>query len=143
MISEADIVRIVLEAYPDTEGVYRFGSSGTEYERPDSDLDLAVLLPPVLAHETGDLAHSALHAALEAAFGRDVDLINLRAASTVFKIQVISADRLIYCGNRYSVDEFEMLTLSFYQKLNEERAEILAEGLRSGRFCADGRGAAQ
>lgn len=44
------------------------------------------------------------------------------------------ADRRIYCGDLYAADEFEMLVLSFYQKLNEERAEVLAEGLRSGRF---------
>lgn len=31
-------------------------------------------------------------------------------------------------------DEFEMLVLSLYQKLNEERAAILNEGLRSGKF---------
>jgi PHD/YefM family antitoxin component YafN of YafNO toxin-antitoxin module len=44
------------------------------------------------------------------------------------------ADRRIYCADAYAADEFEMLTLSYYQKLNEERREILAEGLRSGRF---------
>ncbi len=27
-----------------------------------------------------------------------------------------------------------MLVWSFYQRLNEERAEILADGLRTGRF---------
>jgi hypothetical protein len=44
------------------------------------------------------------------------------------------ADRRIYCGAEYAADEFEMLTLSFYQKLNQERREVLAEGLRGGRF---------
>jgi len=46
------------------------------------------------------------------------------------------ADRRIYTANAYAADEFEMLALSFYQKLNEERAEVLAEGLRSGSFYA-------
>ena len=35
--------------------------------------------------------------------------------------------RLLFCGNRFAVSECEMLTISYYQKLNEERAEILAE----------------
>jgi hypothetical protein len=35
------------------------------------------------------------------------------------------ADRRLYCANQYAADEFEMLTLSYYQKLNEERKEIL------------------
>lgn len=44
------------------------------------------------------------------------------------------ADRRVYTGDEYAADEFEMLTLSFYQKLNQERAEVLVEGLQSGRF---------
>jgi len=44
------------------------------------------------------------------------------------------AERRIYTGDEYAAEEFEMLTLSYYQKLNEERAGVLAEGLRSGRF---------
>jgi len=34
------------------------------------------------------------------------------------------------------VDEFEMLTLSYYQKLNQERAGILEKFAKSGRACA-------
>ena len=63
-----------------------------------------------------------------------MDLIDLRQMSTVFQKEIIMADRRIYCRDEYAVDEFEMLTLSFYQKLNQERSEVLAEGLRSGRF---------
>lgn len=63
-----------------------------------------------------------------------MDLINLREVSTVFQKEIIAADRRIHTGNAYAADEFEMLVLSFYQKLSEERAGILAEGLRSGRF---------
>ncbi len=44
------------------------------------------------------------------------------------------AERRIFCADNYVADEFEMLALSLYQKLNEERAELLAEGLRSGSF---------
>ncbi|MCZ7670644.1 MAG: hypothetical protein M5U34_27580 [Chloroflexi bacterium] len=43
------------------------------------------------------------------------------------------AERRIFCADEYAADEFEMLTLSYYQKLNEERREILAEFARTGR----------
>ena len=33
----------------------------------------------------------------------------------------------VYSRNQHVIDEFEMLTLSYYQKLNEKRAEILEE----------------
>ena len=39
------IVDAILAAYPDTLAIYRFGSWGTPYQRADSDLDVAVLLP--------------------------------------------------------------------------------------------------
>ena len=61
-------------------------------------------------------------------------MINLRLASTVFQKEIIAADRRIYCADEYAADEFEMLTFSYYQKLNEERAGILDAAKRSGRF---------
>lgn len=124
----------VLKYYPEVQAIYLFGSYGTENEWPDSDIDIAVLLPPTQAKTTGSLALSPLWLELEQTFGKSVDLINARQVSTVLQKEIIMADRRIYCGDRYAADEFEMLVLSFYQKLNEERAEILAEGLRSGRF---------
>ncbi len=46
------------------------------------------------------------------------------------------AERRIYTGNGYAADEFEMLTLLFYQELNQECAEILADGLHPEHFYA-------
>ena len=40
------IVRIVLEHYPEAQATYLFGTYGTVDEWPDSDVDIAVLLPP-------------------------------------------------------------------------------------------------
>ena len=134
MTAPSILIDTVLKHHPDVQAIYLFGSYGTENEWPDSDVDLAVLLPPVKAKATGSLALSPLWLELEQALGKSVDLINARQVSTVFQKEIIMADRRIYCGDRYAADEFEMLVLSFYQKLNQERAEVLAEGLRSGRF---------
>jgi predicted nucleotidyltransferase len=134
MIDTDKISKILLDHYPAIQAIYLFGSIGTDDEWPDSDVDIAILLPPDDAKRSGNLALSAAHLALETEFGKDVDLINLRLASTVLGKEVVMADRRIYCANSYAADEFEMLTISFYQKLNQERAEILKEGLNSGRF---------
>ena len=128
------IVRTILEHYPAVQAVYLFGTYGTEDEWPDSDVDIAVLLPPEEAKRVGHMALSDAHMALARLLGKDVDLVNLRQVSTVFQKEIVMADRRIYCASGYAADEFEMLILSLYQKLNEERAEVLAEGLRSGRF---------
>ena len=56
--------------------------------------------------------------------------------STVFQKEIIADGRLIYCADRYAVDEFEMLVLSYYQKLNEERREIVDSFIETGRAYA-------
>ncbi|MCJ7737770.1 MAG: nucleotidyltransferase domain-containing protein [Anaerolineae bacterium] len=133
MSEEDDIIRVIL-CYPDVQAVYLFGTYDTEDERPDSDADIAVLLAPQQARAAGLLALSDLRFELEDLLKRKVDLINLRRVPTVLQKEVIAADRRIYHADEYAADEFEMLTLSYYQKLNEERAEIIEDALATGRF---------
>jgi predicted nucleotidyltransferase len=128
------IIEAVLNHYPEVQAIYLFGSYDTEHEWPNSDVDIALLLPPEKVREAGSLALGPLGFELERRLGKTVDLIDLRQVSTVFQKEIIMADRRIYCGDEQAADEFEMLTLSFYQKLNQERREVLVEGLRSGRF---------
>lgn len=134
MADHRPIIEAVLHHYPDVQAIYLFGSYDTEYQWPNSDVDIALLLPPKKVREAGSLPLGPLWFELDRRLGKTVDLIDLRQASTVFRKEIIAADRRIYCGDEYAADEFEMLTLSFYQKLNQERREVLAEGLRSGRF---------
>ncbi len=134
MADHEAIVNTVLEYHPHVQAVYLFGTHGTQHQRPGSDVDMAVLLPADEAKQAGSLTWSGLHTALEQRLGKDVDLVNLRRAPTVVQKEVVYGGRRLFCADQYAVEEFEALVLSFYQKLNEERAEILAEGLRSGRF---------
>lgn len=127
------IIQTILTCYPTTEAIYLFGSYGTADEWPTSDVDIALLLPPAKAKQVGHLALSDLHNRLAQLLGKEIDLINLRQVSTVFQKEIIMAERRIFCADRYAADEFEMLVLSFYQKLNEERQDILAEFARTGR----------
>jgi predicted nucleotidyltransferase len=129
-----EAIALILKNYPQTQAIYLFGSYGTENEWPNSDVDIAILLPHDNAKRVGYLGLSVMRVDLEQLLGRDVDLVNLRLASTVFQKEVTMADRRIYCADTYAADEFEMLVLSLYQKLNEERADVLEEGLIDGRF---------
>lgn len=126
-------IPIIVGHEPKVQAVYLFGSFGTESERSDSDVDLALLLP-VGARDS--LAASALAGALAQTLGREVDLINIRAANTVFQKEIVMSDRRIYCADPAAADEFEMMVISSYQKLNEERREIIEDGLAEGRFVA-------
>lgn len=122
----------ILRHLPMTQAVYHFGSSAVGEEHCGSDVDLAVLLPHVQAKALGSLAQSDCHLELENTLHRPVDLINLRTVSTVLQKEIISGNR-IFCGDETAVDEFEMLVISGYQKLNEERAAILEDFFATGR----------
>ena len=126
-------ISTIVRHEPDVQAVYLFGSFGTGGERLGSDVDLALLLQP---GRNGSLAASPLADALAETLGRDVDLVNLREVDTVFQKEIVMADRRIYCADATAADGFEMKVISDYQKLNEERREIIEDGLSKGRFVA-------
>ncbi|MFH1115421.1 MAG: nucleotidyltransferase domain-containing protein [Pseudomonadota bacterium] len=129
---EVLIVETILAHYPEVQGIYLFGSYATGEERPDSDMDIALLLPHEQAGNDRDPRLSQCGFELEKALNKEVDLLNARRVSTVFQKEIISGD-LIHCADRNAVDEFEMLVVSYYQKLNEERKEILESFRQTGR----------
>lgn len=128
-----DIRAVVFKYYPEVQAVYLFGSMATGEEWPDSDADIGLLLPIAEAKKKGALLLSPCAFELADQLGRDVDLLNLRQVSTVMQHQVVSYGTLLHVGDEYGQQEFEMLTLSFYQKLNEERAGILEDFYRTKR----------
>lgn len=126
------IVNIVLTHYPDIQGIYLFGSHGSGMPWPDSDIDIALLFPHEQAKKEKNLILSKCRFDLEDALHHEVDLLNARQVSTVFQKEIISGT-LIYCADKYAADEFEMLVISFYQKLNQERAALLESFQKTGR----------
>ena len=121
-MEELIIARLV-HAIPHLKGLYLFGSRAAGEETADSDWDFAFLtdhpfrLDPVRRFE--------LQEELAARLNADVDLVDLRAVSTVMGFEILSKGKRIYCADEYYCNTFEMLTYSFYQRLQEERKEIL------------------
>jgi predicted nucleotidyltransferase len=132
----AELVQAILAAYPDTQAIYLFGSYATGDQRRDSDLDLAILLPVTTARQVGSLYFSPLQDQVTKLSRPSVDLINLRRVSTVFQHEIISTAHRIYCADESTCLEFEALTLSFYQELNDRRAAIVEDIYTSGRVYA-------
>lgn len=128
------IVCIIRQYYPETQAIYLFGTFGLPEEWPASDVDIAVLLPP--GHPGRNLMLTPCHYALADALGKPVDLLNARDVSTVVQKEIVQSGRLLYSGDDNAVAEFEMLTLSLYQKLNEERQAILHSFEKTGRAYA-------
>ena len=125
------IIKTVRFYYPDISAIYLFGSYGTEYERIDSDVDIALLLPVLTAKEAGRLSSSGCWSALSSLTERSVDLINLRLVNTVFQHEIIQRGTILFKAADSATDTFEMITMSLYQKLNEERKDIIRDVLRT------------
>lgn len=101
--------------------IYLFGSTVKGTLHNGSDIDIAFLSDEKL--DKYDLFMMAQELAEKVK--REVDLIDLNQASTVFQAQIIQTGKVIYCISESQKAQFEMKTLKMYVKLNEERSEIL------------------
>ena len=101
--------------------VYLFGSVAGGSPREDSDIDIAFL--PEIPCDPVEVFECANRLAFR--FGRHVDLVDLGRASTVMRKEVLRTGLLLHESNPARRMEFEMLTLSDYARLNEERRPIL------------------
>ena len=121
------INRLVLGAHPDAQAVYRYGTWGTAAERPDSDVDVAVLLPRDAALRVDRWRWHLLAVEIAGAVRAEhADLVNLRRADTSFQAEILRTARLTCSGDDDERLAFEALVLSMYQKLDAERAGIRA-----------------
>ena len=107
---------------PDLLAVYGFGSRVQGTARPDSDLDMAVLVagyadPVQLWQWSGELADVA---------GCMVDLLDLRAASTVMQYQIITTGVRWWALDAQAA-LFESAILSQKTALDTARAGLLAD----------------
>ena len=108
-------------AVPGLLAVYRFGSQVKGTVHSKSDIDLAVLAcNPLVPGQLAELQQN-----LAVVLNCDVDLIDLRAVSTVMQMQVLSTGECLLCEDVQAREVFEMIVYASYARLNEERAGIL------------------
>ncbi|ABO50932.1 DNA polymerase, beta domain protein region [Desulforamulus reducens MI-1] len=94
-----------------------FGSGAKGNLRKNSDIDIAFLSD----HHFSDYEIFMCSQGLADKLGREVDLVDLKKASTVFQTQVISTGKIIYSKDETKRMQFYMLTFKKYARLNEER----------------------
>ena len=103
--------------------IYIFGSFASENITSESDIDIAILT----ISEYSVVAFWEAAQNIAAKIKRDVDLINLRNASTVMRMEVISKGKRIYCADADYCETYEDYIFSSYARLNEERREIMTD----------------
>jgi predicted nucleotidyltransferase len=117
------------KAFPNALGIYAFGSRVQGSANAQSDLDLAVLVagyadPLELFEMANQLADK---------LGYEVDLLDLRAASTVMQHQVITTGRRLWAKD-VQADLFDVFVLNEKLDFDELRAEQLNEIRETGRI---------
>ena len=122
------IIQHLQQAIPGLLAIYAFGSRIQGTATTDSDLDLAVLVagyadPLQLWQLAGDLQDLA---------GCSVDLLDLRAATTVMQYQVITTGECWWARD-VQAGLFEAAVLSDKTALDTARAALLEDIQREGR----------
>jgi predicted nucleotidyltransferase len=120
LVNDDIIVAAICNAFPLTLAVYAFGSRINGTANADSDLDLAVLVagyadPIKLWDLSGELADIA---------GFPVDLLDMRAASTVMQYQILQTGRRLW-AQEPQAGLFECFVLSEKTVLDDARAALL------------------
>ncbi len=119
---------IIVDALPDVLAIYVYGSFASGDERPQSDLDLAVLLPA--KREITDLL--GLIGELAMRIGRDVDLIDLSRVGDVVRREVLLHGITIYVSEPARVLSWEASAISRYARHREEIRGILEDFEKTG-----------
>jgi predicted nucleotidyltransferase len=127
-MNRSAIVQLLQQGIPQLLAVYAFGSRVQGTEQAGSDLDLAVLVagyaePLQLWDLAGELADLA---------GCPVDLLDLRAASTVMQYQIVTGGERWWAKDAQAA-LYEAAILSEKTELDTARAQLLAEIQQQGR----------
>ncbi|WP_269410599.1 type VII toxin-antitoxin system MntA family adenylyltransferase antitoxin [Lentibacillus daqui] len=120
-VSQTDQIKSILLPALSPVFIYLFGSTAKNQDRKTSDIDLAFLNDQTLSPYDIFMIGQRVASALD----KDVDLVDLRQASTVMQLQIVHYGKLLYCADENRRMAFEMNVYKMYAKLNEEREVIL------------------
>lgn len=121
-----DAREVLLAELPEVEAIYAYGSLARGDAGPDSDLDLAVLLPP-----GGRIADPLdLMAKVSRRVHRDVDLVDLREAGLDLVWELLREGRLLYSRDPERTLAWEAERMTDYADFQPRRAALLDLYLR-------------
>lgn len=125
------IVQILQDKIPELLAIYAFGSRIQGTANAQSDLDMAVLV----AGYAEPLNLWSLASDLEDIAGCPVDLLDLRAASTVMQYQIITTGER-WWSKDVQASLFEAAILSEKTALDCARAGLLSDIQKQGKIYA-------
>jgi uncharacterized protein len=129
------ITAAIQSVLPDAAAAWLYGSAASGSMKAESDIDIAVLLPPKDARKTSwSLRQEAQ--SLGELWHRKVDLVNFSAVSCILQKEILSAGKHLFSNDEFAVGNAELLALSQYRNFNERNAEEFARIARTGKVFA-------
>ena len=117
---------------PDAVAAWLYGSAASGSMNAESDIDIAVLLPPHDARKTTwSLREKAQ--ALATRWDREVDLVSFSAVSCVLQKEILTAGQPLFSKDDLVVGNAELWALSQYREFNERNAEEFTRIARAGK----------
>lgn len=120
---ETHIRTTLQKAIPQLFSIYLFGSVAANEETSRSDIDIAFLAEFNTAPSAVERFKLAQELAIH--FDRDVDLIDLREASTVFAYEIVAKGDRIFSTGDDEIDTYENYVFSRYFRFADTRARIV------------------
>lgn len=124
-------IRKVLEKRPEVLAAYLYGSHAKGYAREKSDLDIGILLYPGVEYSLLD--QGGLWNDLEGIEGFDVQTFVINDKPPLFRHQVISPRRVVFCRDNSLRADFEVQTFNEYFEVKpiiEETHQAVIEAAR-------------
>ena len=113
----------LLAAFPNAWSIYVYGSFARGDRSPQSDIDLALLLPP--DGKIDDLL--SIISNVSTRVHREVDLVDLRKVSDVLRHEILAEGRILHVSQPDRVLEWEGTAISRYQRYREEVSDLLKD----------------
>jgi predicted nucleotidyltransferase len=123
------VVTMLRDKWPNALAIYAFGSQVQGQANTQSDLDLAILV----GGYTDPLALWNAAGTISDIVGCEVDLLDLRAASTVMQYQVITTGKRLWNAD-VQAGLFECFVLSEKTALDSARAPLMRDIAASGKI---------
>lgn len=117
------ITRILRAEAPAVQGAWVFGSRATGTARPDSDLDLALLLAPGESLSTAQRIQLASRIGTETGLDTDISVLDA-ARDTILAFEVVSRGLRLFAASPAGADELEARIYSMYYDFREEMAPV-------------------
>jgi uncharacterized protein len=111
------------EGEPDILAVYLLGSILQGSMRPDSDIDLGIMLEP--GSNISSLTKEKLAGILSYKMGRTVDIGEVSNKNLVYAREAFLKGRLVYTKNKTRTNLYRANLLGMYLQYNLDRQEVV------------------